>query len=345
MTARTSFLRQAWQTRSLLTWLLWPLSLLLRIAVTYRRALYDAGLLASHRLPVPVVVVGNVLLGGVGKTPIVMALAQHLQARGLRVGVISRGYGRHGQEVHEVSDNSSPADAGDEALLIARRCQVPVVVGADRPAAGRWLLQRHPETDVILSDDGLQHLALQHDLALCVFDERGLGNGWLFPAGPLREPWPRPHQVPQWLLFSVPDAALAARRPDGQAFLLQRRLAECAYNAAGEKRPLSQWRAQPCHALAAIAKPEAFFDMLRQQGLELDTPLALPDHDPLTTLPAAFGDGKDWLCTEKDASKLWPAYPQTWAVPLEVALPATLLAELDAALEAKLSSSHGHKTA
>lgn len=345
MTARTSFLRQAWQTRSMLTWLLWPLSLLLRIVVTYRRALYDAGLLASHRLPVPVVVVGNVLLGGVGKTPIVMALAQHLQARGLRVGVISRGYGRHGQEVHEVSDTSSPADAGDEALLIARRCQVPVVVGADRPAAGRWLLQRHPETDVILSDDGLQHLALQHDLALCVFDERGLGNGWLFPAGPLREPWPRPHQVPQWLLFSVPDAALAARRPDGQAFLLQRRLAECAYNAAGEKRPLSHWRAQPCHALAAIAKPEAFFDMLRQHGLQLDTPLALPDHDPLTSLPAAFGDGKDWLCTEKDASKLWPAYPQTWAVPLEVALPATLLAELDAALEAKLSSSHGHKTA
>jgi tetraacyldisaccharide 4'-kinase len=261
------------------------------------------------------------------------------------VGVISRGYGRPGHEVHEVTANSSPQDAGDEALLIARRCQVPVVVGADRPAAGRWLLQRHPETDVILSDDGLQHLALQHDLALCVFDERGLGNGWMFPAGPLREPWPRPHRVPQWLLYSVPEATLANRRPDGQAFVLERRLAEFAYNAAGEKRSLSHWQSHACHALAAIAKPEAFFNMLKQQGLQLKATLALPDHDPLANLPASLGDGSDWLCTEKDASKLWKAHPQAWAVPLEVALPAEFLAELEAALEAKLSSSHGHKTA
>ena len=345
MTARAGLLRQAWQARTLLTWLLWPLSLLMRLAVGTRRTLYDCGLLARHRLPVPVVVVGNVLLGGVGKTPLVMALTEHLQARGLRVGVISRGYGRSGHEVHEVTANSTPEDAGDEALLIARRCQAPVVVGADRPAAGRWLLQRHPETDVILSDDGLQHLALQHDLALCVFDERGLGNGWMFPAGPLREPWPRPHQAKEWLIYSVPEAMLADRRPNGQAFVLARRLAEFAFNALGEKRSLSHWRSHPCHALAAIAKPEAFFNMLKQQGLQLKATLALPDHDPLTNVPAPLGDGSDWLCTEKDASKLWKTHPQAWAVPLEVALPAEFLAELEAALEAKLSSRHGHKTA
>ncbi|MBU3711195.1 MAG: tetraacyldisaccharide 4'-kinase [Limnohabitans sp.] len=345
MTARAAFLRQAWQARTLLTWLLWPLSLLLRLAVACRRTLYACGLLASHRLPVPVVVVGNVLLGGVGKTPVVMALTEHLQARGWRVGVISRGYGRRGHEVHEVTVDSTPQDAGDEALLIARRCQVPVVVGADRPAAARWLLQRHPETDVILSDDGLQHLALAHDLALCVFDERGLGNGWLFPAGPLREPWPRPRQVPQWLLYSVPEATLAVRRPEGQAFVLERRLAEFAYNASGDQRSLSHWQTHPCHALAAIAKPEAFFNMLKQQGVQLCDTLALPDHDPLTSVPACLDDGSDWLCTEKDASKLWQAHPQAWAVPLEVTLPAELLAELETALEAKLSSSHGHKTA
>ena len=345
MTVRSEFLRQAWQTRSVLTWLLWPLSLLLRMAGSIRRTLYATGVLASQGLPVPVVVVGNVLLGGVGKTPVVMALAEHLRARGLRVGVISRGYGRLAQGLHEVTANSTVQDAGDEALLMARRCQVPVVVAADRPAAGRWLLAQHPDTDVILSDDGLQHLALQHDLALCVFDERGLGNGWLFPAGPLREPWPRPHEVPQWQLNAVPTELVAGRRPEGQAFLIQRRLAEWTYNALGEKRPLSHWRTQACHALAAIAKPEAFFGMLRRQGLQLQSTLALPDHAPLSTVPASLGDGSAWLCTEKDATKLWLTHPQAWAVPLEVELPVEFLVEFDAALDARLSSSHGHKTA
>lgn len=346
MTVRTELLRHHWQSRTLWTWLLWPVSWLMRLAVAWRRALYTLGLFNRQRLPVPVVVVGNVLLGGVGKTPVVMALVTHLQARGVRVGVISRGHGREDSGVYAVDPTSSTAqEAGDEALLIAQRCRVPVVVANDRPAAGRHLLTLHPETQVILSDDGLQHLALQHDLALCVFDERGLGNGWVFPAGPLREPWPRASDVPQWVLSSATPSRISGRVPQGAAFVLSRRLADTARNALGERRPLSHWRMHACHALAAIAKPEVFFDMLRQQGVQPMSTVALPDHAPLcaATLPALH-EG-DWLCTEKDAVKLWSTHPQAWAVPLEVELPSDFLGEFDAALSARLSSAHGHQTA
>lgn len=329
-------LTHAWLSRGLLACMLWPISLLYGVLVWLRQRLYQHGLLRSARLNVPVIVVGNVLVGGVGKTPVTMALVQHLTQRGLKVGVISRGYGRHTRDVRAVHIESQAREVGDEPLLIARSCAVPVWVGSDRAAAGRALLAQHPEVRVIVCDDGLQHLALAHDLALCVFDERGVGNGWLLPAGPLREPWPRRQAAPTWL---VKTSGVAA---SGE-FAADRQLAPMARRADGSTRALHSWLNQPVQALAGIAKPEVFFDMLRAQGLQLSPTQALADHADLDQVHIDAGAG-DVLCTEKDAVKLWRRHPQAWAVPLVTQLPADLLADIDQALDAKLSSLHGLQT-
>src|SRR5207237_9693541 len=156
-----------------------------------RRATYRHGWLKSERAGVPVIVVGNVVAGGSGKTPIVQAVVQHLKDRGLRVGIVSRGYGRRADDCREVRTDSVASEVGDEPLLLARSCGVPVFVAARRIEAARALLRAHPQTQVIVSDDGLQHYAMPRDVEICVFGDGGAGNGWLLPAGPLREPWPR----------------------------------------------------------------------------------------------------------------------------------------------------------
>ena len=329
-------LTHAWLSRGPLACMLWPISLLYGVLVWLRQRLYQHELLQSARLNVPVIVVGNVLVGGVGKTPVAMALVQHLAQRGLKVGVISRGYGRQTHDVRAVHIDSQAHEVGDEPLLIARTCTVPVWVGSDRSAAGRALLAQHPEVQVIVCDDGLQHLALIHDLALCVFDERGVGNGWLLPAGPLREPWPRRHAAPTWVIKTSGIAA------SGE-FAADRQLAPIARRADGSTRELHTWFNQPVQALAGIAKPEVFFDMLRAQGLQLSRTQALADHADLDQVHID-ADAGDVLCTEKDAVKLWRTHPQAWAVPLVTQLPADLLTAIDQALDAKLSSPHGLQT-
>jgi tetraacyldisaccharide 4'-kinase len=153
--------------------------------------LYQLGFYKVEQVPALVIVVGNVIVGGSGKTPFVMALVKHLQARGIKVGVISRGYGRASKACLEVQLNTPVSEVGDEPALIHRNTSAPVFVAARRIDAARLLLQKHPATQVIVCDDGLQHLALHRDVEICVFDDRGVGNGWQIPAGPLREPWPR----------------------------------------------------------------------------------------------------------------------------------------------------------
>jgi len=190
--APASRLQRAWLHRGPLAWLLWPLSLLYAALFSLRRWFYGIGWLKAYRVRVPVIVVGNVIAGGAGKTPVVMAVVRHLQARGLSVGVVSRGYGRRTDDCREVLDESDPQDVGDEPALIRRATGAPVFVARRRVEAARALLARHPATQVIVSDDGLQHLALARDVEICVFDDRGVGNGWRLPAGPLREQWPRP---------------------------------------------------------------------------------------------------------------------------------------------------------
>ena len=294
-----------------------------------RRRCYQWGWLKTERVPVPVAVVGNVVAGGSGKTPVVMALVTHLAARGLKVGVISRGYGRQSRACREVTADSDIAEVGDEPALIKNSTGVPVFVAARRIEAARALLAHYPDTQVILSDDGLQHLALHRDLEICVFDNRGVGNGFLLPAGPLREPWPRPVD---WVLHTGSQAAFAG-------FTASRALALLARRADGSSvslTELSRTSAPPLMALAAIAKPEDFFAMLRAQGLTLARTLALPDHYDFNSWSRNTSKGYTLICTEKDAVKLWQYQPDAWAVPLVLTLPPDFLAQLDARLSRHL---------
>jgi tetraacyldisaccharide 4'-kinase len=329
-------LQSAWLRRGPLAWLLWPLSLLFGLVVALRRGLYRAGRLRSARLPVPVVVVGNVVAGGAGKTPVLLALLEHLGARGIRAGVISRGYGRSSRDCVEVVAGSQPEQVGDEPLLIQRAAGVPVVVARKRADAGRALLAAHPDVQVILCDDGLQHLALQRDIELCVFDSRGVGNGWLQPAGPLREPWPR------GVDFVLGPGEFAARHA---GFAVVRELAPLVCNSAGERKPLLGLLGRPLLAVAGIAQPAGFFTMLRDRGLTLECTFALPDHYDFGGAPLPLEPALEVVCTEKDAAKLWRQRPDAWAVPLVVRIDAAFWPAFDRLLDAKLSSTHGSQTA
>ena len=316
-------LPRLWLSRAL-AWPLWPLAQLYGLVTGLRRRLYRAGLLRSTRLPVPVLVVGNVVTGGSGKTPITMALVEGLQARGWRVGVLSRGYGRSTGDCREVLPDSPVHEVGDEPLLIRRQCGVPVFVAARRAEAGLALLQRHPQTELLVCDDGLQHLALARDLEICVFDDRGVGNGCLLPAGPLREPWPRPVDL---VVHSGERPAFAGARA-------HRALADQARRADGSRLALSALADQPVLALAGIAHPARFFGMLRAAGLRRLQELPLADHQDFGHWQPPADAPPVWLCTDKDAVKLWPRHPQAWAVPLQVHLDEDAWHVLDARLAA-----------
>lgn len=320
-------LQRAWLRRGPLAWALLPVSVLFAAIAALRRALYRRGLLAGRRMPVPVIVVGNVVAGGAGKTPVVIALLEHLQARGLRAGLISRGYGRRDTACREVLPQSDAAVAGDEPLLVKQRTGVPTFVAPSRAEAADALLAAHPQVQVLVSDDGLQHLALQRDVEICVFDERGVGNGWLLPAGPMREPWPRAVDL---VLRPVTCAGIA-----GHA--LQRTLAARAVRADGTRVELAQLRGQPLHAVAGIAKPDAFFRMLGEAGLQLVARHALPDHHDFGG-DAGLPPDATVVCTEKDAVKLWRLRPDSWAVPLQLDIEPAFWIAFDRLLDAKLSS-------
>ncbi len=345
-------LLRAWTGRSWLACLLWPVSLVFQGAVWLRRQLYLHGIAKTQRVDAVTVVVGNVIAGGAGKTPTVMALVQHLHSQGLRVGVVSRGYGRQNSAACvEVRDDSRPLDVGDEPLLIQRSCQIPVVVGPTRYAAATTLLALHPNTRIIICDDGLQHYGLYRDLEVCVFDDRGCGNGWHLPAGPLRESWPRSavarvgqHADRLLVLHTGSQPAFAG-------YTAQRRLAPFAVGRDGVHIPLEALRApggKPLMALAGIAQPEAFFAMLRALPLPLAQTLALPDHYAFDSISSILLGGYRLICTEKDAAKLWSVEPDALAIPLVFLPEAAFFLALDAALApllgTKLSSAHGHPT-
>lgn len=358
-------LELTWTSRGPTSWALLPVAGLYALLSGLHRAAYRYGLMPVERLPIPVLVVGNVVAGGAGKTPVVVALVHHLQALGLRPGVISRGHGRSSRGVREVKPESDAADAGDEPLLIARRTGAPVFIGERRALAGRALLTQHPQVQVLVCDDGLQHHALARDIEICVFDERGTGNGWPLPAGPLREPWPRRVDFtlsPPLVGQEIHDSALStdsaqrrdedcsARPGDGMetgAFTVRRRLARTAVNAQGQQAPLETLRAKEPLALAGIARPAAFFTMLAEAGCPPVDTLPLPDHHDFRKGPALAAD-RCLVCTEKDAVKLWPLRPDAWAVPLEVTIETgfwTALVQRLAGLYPQLSSADGSQTA
>lgn len=308
-------LTRAWQRRGPIAWLLLPISLVFGALSAIRRTFYRIGFLRSTRLPVPVIVVGNIYVGGTGKTPFTIWLVEELRHAGFVPGVISRGYGSANTSPVEVGDASLPASVGDEPALIARRAQCPMVVGRHRVDAARALLAAHPEVNLIVSDDGLQHYALGRDVEIILCDERGNGNGWLLPAGPLRESASRRRD------FTVVNGGIAA----GDTFRMQL-IGEYAEQLCDRAHavPLERLRGKRILAAAGIGNPARFFNMLRGAGLPIEE-LPLPDHYDFADNPFSEVEADIILITEKDAVKCaqidtMKNDPRLWVVPVSARL-------------------------
>ncbi len=313
--AAETVLTRAWLRRGWLAWLLLPVSLLFRMLVALRRMLYRTGALRSTRLPVPVIIAGNVFVGGTGKTPLTIWLVDELRRAGFVPGVISRGYRAQNDRPVEVTLSSAPARVGDEPALIARRAGCPLVIGRDRVAAAQALLAAHPEVDLIVSDDGLQHYALQRDVEIVLCDERGNGNGWMFPAGPLREPASRARD------FTVVNGDRPVAGISHHAFRMQL-VGEVAEQLCDRSRSvaLASLRASRIAAAAGIGNPSRFFAMLRGAGLAIEE-LPLSDHYDFADNPFAATAADIILITEKDAVKCTQIDtmkndPRLWVVPV-----------------------------
>ncbi len=302
-----SLIARSWDGWHPVTLLLLPLSALFCLLVWLRQLAYRVGWLRTHRLDAPVIVVGNISVGGTGKTPLVVWLAHRLKEMGHRPGIILRGYGGTAAEVPtEVTSASRAEEVGDEAVLLQRHCGCPVVVGSARVEAGRCLLALH-DCDLIISDDGLQHYALQRDLEIAVIDgERRFGNGLCLPAGPLRE---RPGRLRR------ADLIIVNGQGRGDEFSMQVE-ADQAVSLQGEKvLPLSAFSGRIVHAVAGIGHPERFFKTLKAAGLQ---PVChpFPDHHPFRLGDLSAFSGETVLMTEKDGVKCEHyALPDLWYVP------------------------------
>ncbi|HLJ38212.1 MAG TPA: tetraacyldisaccharide 4'-kinase [Steroidobacteraceae bacterium] len=298
-------------------------ALLLPLAWAYgamsglRRGAYRAGLLRTRRLTRPVVVVGNLTVGGTGKTPLAIWLAQQLSAARLRVGIVSRGYGRQGSGVRSVQGDSDWRDVGDEPVIVARRTGCLTMVAADRVAAARTLIARGAQ--VILADDGLQHLRLGRDCSIVVVDgSRGFGNGRLLPAGPLREPARALRQADLVVVNGDPVHASLGGHALPEGALRMQLVAQPAVRLDGRADPaeLGAFRGRRVHAVAGIGNPGRFFGELSSQGIEVIAH-PFPDHHPFTARELAFADDLPVLMTEKDAVKCAPfANARMWYVPV-----------------------------
>jgi tetraacyldisaccharide 4'-kinase len=303
-----SWLNRIWYDRVAPPWWLLPLSIVYRTVVGSRRYLYLKRLRGSTRMSLPVIVVGNLSVGGTGKTPLVCWLVARLTDLGFKPGVVTRGYGGSSSSVRLVGPHDAPAIVGDESILLARRTGVPVAIGRDRPAASQLLV--NAGRDVIVSDDGLQHYALARDCEIVVIDgDRLFGNGRLLPAGPLREPRARLTAADAVVVNggrALLDGALSMRLEAKNALSL----------IGGTVKPLDEFAGRSVHAVAGIGNPERFFNMLRARGIEV-TGHPLPDHARLQAADISFADGRPVLMTEKDAVKCeLVAGPQHWYVPV-----------------------------
>lgn len=312
------FLNRTWLSRGLAAWLLWPISLVFGAIIAIRRCLFKVGVFEQTRLPVAVIVVGNIYVGGTGKTPLVIWLSRQLREQGFVPGVISRGYGGDASRVVEINAQMSPDDIGDEPLLILQRAGVPLVVGRNRVSAARALLTAHPEVNVIISDDGLQHYALGRDIEILLFDERGIGNGWLLPAGPLREP------VTRRFDFRVLNG-LESVGENSFSMQLVGQHAEQLINRANTKALKELPENLSIAAAAGIGNPERFFTMLKQLGVNVQEHIALPDHFDYSSNPFESLKVDIILITEKDAVKCSRRNgladdPRLWVVPVEAAI-------------------------
>ncbi|MFN7753934.1 MAG: tetraacyldisaccharide 4'-kinase [Pseudomonadota bacterium] len=330
---------------SLRSGLLLPLSWLYRLAGAARRFAYRAGWLRSYRMPVPVVVIGNVSVGGTGKTPLAVWVVRFLRARGWTPGVVSRGYGgsaSNRRSCEEVTATSDPARVGDEPVLIARHAAVPVWIGVDRAFAAQSLLRSHPECDVLIADDGLQHYRLAREVEIAVIDAAlGFGNRRMLPSGPLREPASRLRSVDALVVNGAPS--IDAPVPEHAQF--EMRIAPTRLyrlddpSIAGDPASL---RATPVHAVAGIGYPRRFFDLLRQMGFDVQEH-PLPDHHVFTAADLEHGSGPVIL-TEKDAVKCRAfAQPNHWVLAVEAQLQEEFGTCLLRALRKSVDTPPGHR--
>ena len=314
-------LQHYWYRLTPLHLLLFPASLIFRMLAAGRRFLYRNGILSSVKLPVPVVIIGNISVGGTGKTPLTLWLAQQLIENGWHPGIVSRGYIKRNTtqtSPRAVSIDAAAEDVGDEPLLMAQRALCPVWIGRDRPAAAHALLQEHSECDIILSDDGLQHYGLQRDAEIIVVDgARRFGNGLLLPAGPLREPVSRLRTADAIVINGGPTCGSEfAMNLHGTRFhnLLNPEIVVSAAEFTGQR----------LHAVAGIGHPQRFFAHLEQLGLVAQQH-AFPDHHHYTAADIAFEDADAVLMTEKDAVKCGAfATEKCWVLRVDAQVDAAL---------------------
>jgi tetraacyldisaccharide 4'-kinase len=334
-----SWVNRVWRRRGLVAWLLAPLAVLHLLWWRFDRWRYRVGFAHAVHAGVPVVVIGNLYVGGTGKTPLAIEVVRALRARGWFPGVISRGYGGRGSTARLVQAHGTAAEYGDEPLLIARATAAPVAVGADRVAAARLLLNLQPNVDVIVADDGLQHRRLARDVEIALVHEPGLGNGWLLPAGPLREPPVRLADVDAVVLRGQPTVRIYSpffrlRTSIAHAYALQDpartvSLAELARQQAS--------RGVKLLAAAGIGQPRRFFCMLREFGLAFDA-LELGDHYDFAHNPFAGRAFDCALITEKDAvkcaaSRQIAADSRIYVVPLQTQIDAGLIDLIEARIK------------
>ena len=307
-----------------------PASWLFRLLVGVRRGFYRCGVMRSHALAVPVIVIGNLTVGGSGKTPLVLWLVERLRETGWHPGIISRGYGRAAEGVQSVSADSASALVGDEPLLLARRSGVPVFVGRDRVAVGHALLKAHPDCDVIVSDDGLQHYRLQRSVEIAVFDGRGAGNAQVLPAGPLREPLRRMSALTALVWNATDDAqALIQDVPVGLPQFAMRLVGRRFVSLVNAQQSCTEaeLRGRRLYAMAGIGDPSRFFTQLEAMDLEFEAH-PFPDHHNYTDSDLEFARDGVLLMTEKDAVKCTGLIThEAWMLPVE--------AQLDAAIGGK----------
>ena len=303
-----SWLNRIWYERAAPPWWMLPLSLCYGAAAGWRRYLYAKRLRKSTEVSSPVVVVGNLSVGGTGKTPLVCWLVARLTDLGFKPGVVTRGYGGSSGNVRLIDSFDDPHVVGDESILLARRTGVPVAIGRDRPAAAQLLV--NAGCDVVVSDDGLQHYAMARDCEIVVIDgDRRFGNGWLLPAGPLRE-------TPARLAAADAIVVNGGRELLDGALRMRLEATSALSLIGGAVNALDEFAGRSVHAIAGIGNPERFFNMLRARGIEV-IGHPLPDHAHLQAADISFADERPVLMTEKDAVKCAGiAGPHHWYVPV-----------------------------
>ena len=331
MAAGESFLVKSWYSNAPWLYLLWPVSLLFLCLLTLRRWFYDKGLSKSCSVSVPVIIVGNISVGGTGKTPLVVALIERLQKAGLKPGIVSRGYGSQASIYpFHVEANHEATVSGDEPLLIAQRTGVPVVIDANRCAAAQSLLEKHP-CDVIISDDGMQHYSLQRDIEIAVIDgKRGLGNGLCLPAGPLREPSKRLASVNYVITNGKAEEQANVVPPSTPSFTMSLQATSLNRLDNKEQQTVADWNySMTVHAVAGIGNPERFYNTLRKLGFTV-IEHSFADHHAFTATDLSFNDELPIIMTEKDAVKIRAiaSLNHCWYLPVDASIDESFFLQL-----------------